>query len=154
MEPSDPSRQAIVDAEHLKLLVVGYYISGGLDALFSLLGIFYMLMGAAFGAFLSRLPTKPGQEFPPFMGWLFAAFGATIFFLFIAFAAFKFLTARSIARRNSRIFCMVVGALSCLGIPWGTLLGVCTLLVLSRASVTPLFGRSAAVHPLETTAGP
>jgi len=34
---------------------------------------------------------------------------------------------------------MATAALTCLGIPWGTVLGVCTFLVLERPSVAALF---------------
>jgi hypothetical protein len=37
--------------------------------------------------------------------------------------------------RKSRTLCLVAAAISCLEIPYGTLLGVFTLIVLDRASV-------------------
>jgi hypothetical protein len=62
-----------------------------------------------------------------------------IFLILIAMAILKLLTAQYIKRRRSRAFCMVVAAISCLEIPYGTLLGVFTFLVLGRNSVRGLF---------------
>ncbi|MBW1757222.1 MAG: hypothetical protein JRJ80_13755 [Deltaproteobacteria bacterium] len=57
----DEARQAIIDAEHLKLLRWGYFISAGLSACFSVLGLFYARMGA----FIANVPVKEGQDAPP-----------------------------------------------------------------------------------------
>jgi len=101
-------RQAIVDAEHLKLLAVGYCISAGMCALFSLLGLVYMTIGLVI-----LLVLTPG-------------------FL-------KLRAGRCLAKRRSRVFCMVIAGFSCLGVPYGTLLGVFTFIVLGQPSVRALF---------------
>ena len=42
-------------------------------------------------------------------------------------------------RRKARVFCMTVGAIDCLFIPFGTVLGVFSFAVLARSSVRTLF---------------
>jgi len=44
MMSDETLRQSIVDEEHLKLLSLGYIVSGGLAALFSLFGLLYLVI--------------------------------------------------------------------------------------------------------------
>jgi ABC-type transport system involved in multi-copper enzyme maturation permease subunit len=142
-------RQAIIDEEHLKLLSIGYLVSAGVAALFSLFGLLYVIMGVTMGIIFSEAAKKANESSPPaFIGWVFGIVGIVIFLLLIAMALLKFQTARCIKRRRSRAFCMVVGAISCLEIPYGTLLGVFTFLVLGRNSVKGLFEPQTASSPL------
>jgi uncharacterized protein YybS (DUF2232 family) len=136
------SRQNIIDQEHLKLLHIAYLVSACLSAFFSLFGIMYAFMGVFFGAMIAAAPLRPGQERPPpFMGWFFGVFGLFFFVILLTMGILKFLTYRRLKERRSRVFCMVVAGISCLSIPYGTLLGVFTFVVLSRPSVMELFDR-------------
>jgi hypothetical protein len=138
----DTLRQSILDEEHLKLLSLGYWVSGGFAALFSLFGLFYVAMGIGMSFVLSHAPETAGKasEPPPaFIGWIFAGIGSAIFLVMIAVALAKFWAARSLRRRKSRAFCMVIAAIGCLEFPYGTLLGVLTFIVLGRDSVKRLF---------------
>jgi uncharacterized BrkB/YihY/UPF0761 family membrane protein len=142
-------RQAIVDEEHLKLLSIGYLISAGVAALFSLLGLLYVFMGVMMTTTFTEASKKANQSPPPaFIGWIFGIIGFVIFLLLIAVALLKFRAARCINRRQSRAFCMVVAAISCLEIPYGTVLGVFTFLVLGRNSAKGLFEPQSASPPL------
>jgi hypothetical protein len=133
-------RQAFLDDEHLKLLSIGYIIAGAISAVFSIFGLFYALMGLFFGSVFARLPSQPGQPPPPeFMGWFFGLFGLGFFLVLVTFAVLKFLAAQRLKARRSRTFCMVVAALTCFEVPYGTALGVCTFIVLLRPSVARLF---------------
>jgi hypothetical protein len=134
-------RQAIVDEEHLKLLSIGYMISAATSAFFSLIGLMYMFMGIFMGAVISHQAdvAGKGQAPPAFVGWLFGAIGLGIFLFLIGMAAAKFRTAMCLKRRESRTFCMVVAGVSCLEVPYGTVLGVLTLIALGRNSVAQLF---------------
>ena len=139
--PEELDRQALIDAEHLKLLSLGYMIAGGVSALFSLIGLFYAFMGLVVGATIAHVPASGnnGQEPPAFIGWIFGAIGLGIFFLLVVFAILKFRAAVCLRNRTSRVFCMVVAAISCLEFPYGTTLGVLTFIVLGRDSVTRTF---------------
>lgn len=140
--PEEAERQALVDAEHLKLLSWGYYISAGVAALFSLLGVFYMLMGAVMGAAIFRAAeraAKPNQFPAAFPLWFFGIFGFVIFLAAITAAVLRFMTARNIRRRKSRVFCIVIAALGCLEFPYGIVLAVFSFVVLSRPSVVRMF---------------
>jgi hypothetical protein len=135
-------RQAILDQEHLKLLSIGYFISAGMSALFSLFGLMYVLMGIAMRSAFANLPEatrRPGQAPPPEFFWIFTLIGTFIFLAMITLAALKARVAWCIRKRRSRVFCLIVAGLTCLGIPYGTALGVFTFLALGRDSVQRLF---------------
>jgi hypothetical protein len=138
----DSFRQAVVDGEHLKLLSLGYMVSAATTAFFSIFGLFYMVMGIFMSAAISHekgISGNPNQAPPAFMGWFLGAMGFAIFLFTAALAAAKLRTAFCIKRRSSRTFCMVVAGISCLGIPYGTILGVFSFIVLGRDSVAPAF---------------
>ncbi len=134
-------RQAIIDEEHLKLLSLGYIISAGTCAFFSLIGLMYMVMGILMNAIVSHQTEEAskGQAPPTFVGWLFGAIGLGIFLFLVGMAAAKFRTAMCLKHRESRTFCMVVAGISCLEFPYGTVLGVLTFIALGRNSVAQLF---------------
>jgi len=137
---SDQIRQTIVDQEHLNLLSIAYLVSAALSACFSLLGLVYAFMGAFFAAAIARMPATPGQAPPPaFMGWLFGLIGLGMFVFVLTIGGLKFLVYRRLKQRRSRILCMVVAGVCCLGVPYGTLLGIFTFVVLTRPSVVRLF---------------
>ena len=50
------------------------------------------------------------------------------------------LAGRYLARRERYTFCLVVAGVECMFMPFGTVLGVFTIIVLSRPSVKDLFG--------------
>lgn len=141
MNPPD-SRQAIVDDEHLRLLAYGYLFSGVMTALFSLLGLVYAVMGLLMSTLLAAAASSGshGGSMPPqSLGVFFGIFGLIFFVIALSLAIAKFMAASRIRRRSSRTFCLVVAGISCLGIPYGTVLGVCTFMVLCRDSVVGLF---------------
>ena len=138
--PLEAEPQAILDNEHLRLLALGFRIAGGISAFFSLLGLLYMALGLALATFLPRLPQSgAGQPPPAFVGWIMGGFGCLFFVLSVTMAAAKFYAARCLDRREGRTFCQVVAVFCCLGIPYGTILGAFTFIVLSRPSVRDLF---------------
>lgn len=137
MSASPAERQEIVDGEHLRLLALGYVISGVVTALFSLLGVIYAAMGAFFLAM--PVPSRSGEPPPAFIGAIFLVLGGTFVLGGAALAAAKLYASRCLKRRERRTFCLVTAAVTCLGVPWGTALGLGTFVVLQRASVSALF---------------
>lgn len=147
--PLAPSFQMSQDAEHLKLLAIFYYISSGLSALGIVGGIAYAAMGLMIPRMAARATTSSGAPaFPQEMTWMFLGLGILITVICLVMAVCKFLTARSLTNRKNKTFCMIIGGVSCLSIPFGTALGVFTFIVLSRPSVSALFeGQSPLTTP-------
>jgi hypothetical protein len=139
------------DREHLRLLAIFHYVVAGLAALFSFFPLLYTTIGAIF-IFAARHPAaagpKPGEELPPeFLGWIFAIVGLLLFFLGIAMAICILLAGRCLSRNKHYTFALVMACIECLFIPFGTILGVFTIIALSRESVRTLFSTGTAQAP-------
>jgi hypothetical protein len=136
------------DKEHLQLLAIFHYVVAGLAALFSFFSLLYTTVGAIF-IFAARHGTaKPGEDLPPeFLGWIFAVLGSLLFLIGIAMAICILIAGRSLALRKRYSFVLVMACIECLFIPFGTILGVFTIVVLSRESVRGLFSTTATPAP-------
>jgi hypothetical protein len=128
------------DNEHLRLLAIFHYVVGGLAALFSFFPLLYTTIGAVF-IFAARHGTaKPGEDLPPeFLGWIFAVLGSLLFLIGIAMAICILIAGLSLALRKRYSFALVMACIECLFVPFGTILGVFTIVVLSRESLKALF---------------
>ena len=136
------------DTEQLNLLAIFHYVVAGLAALFSFFPLLYTTIGAIF-IFAARHGTvKAGEDLPlEFLGWIFAVLGSVLFLIGIAMAICILIAGRSLALRKRYSFAFVMACIECLFIPFGTILGVFTIVVLSRESVRALFSTAAAQAP-------
>ena len=128
------------NVEHLRLLAIFHYVVGGLAIVFAFLPLLYAAMGGFF-VYAARHDThQSGQEVPPeVLGWIFVGFGFLFFLLGLALASCILLSGRAISRRRRYWFIFVVACVECLFLPFGTILGIFTLIVLSRQTVKALF---------------
>ena len=136
---NDAERQDLLDNEHLRLLRIGYLIAGGMNAFFAVFPLMYVVMGLVIATTESSAPQNSDAPSPQFIGYLIAGVGIVISLVASVFCALKFMTARAIRERRSLTLCRVTAGLTCLGIPYGTALGVLTFVVLGRSSVQALF---------------
>ena len=122
------------------MLAIFHYVGAGLAALFSFFPLLYTTIGAIF-IFAARHGTpKPSEELPPeFLGWIFAIAGLLLFLLGIAMAICILLAGRCLSRNKHYTFALVMACIECLFIPFGTILGVFTIIALSRDSVKAFF---------------
>ena len=136
------------DTEQLNLLAIFHYVVAGLAALFSFFPLIYTAVGVIF-IFAARHGTaKPGEELAPeFLGWIFAVVGSLLFVIGIVMAICILVAGRSLALRKRYTFALVIGCIECLFVPFGTILGVFTIVALSRESVRALFTKTAAQAP-------
>jgi len=133
-----PAGPASKDAEHLRYLQIGHYIVGGITALFSSMFIAHVVMGIVLAVSPDSFPTH-GKGPPPAMGWVFAIMGGAFVLAGWTIAALLIVAGRAIGRRRRYTLCFIVAALACLMMPFGTVLGVFSLIVLNRPSVKLLF---------------
>ena len=128
------------DSDHLRLLAIFHYVVAGLAALFSFFPLIYATIGAIF-IFVARHGTpKPGEELPPeFLGWIFIGIGSLLFLVGVAMAICILIAGRCLSRRKGYSFALVMACIQCFFVPFGTVLGVFTIVVLSRESVKALF---------------
>jgi hypothetical protein len=124
------------DLEHLRLLSVFHYVVAALAALFSMFPLIHLGIGIAMvsGTF------DGGKEPPPgFVGWMLIAFAGSFILAGLTIAVLIALAGRSLARRRRYTFCCVMAGVACVFMPFGTALGVFTLIVLLRPGVRELF---------------
>ena len=126
------------DLNHLNLLALFHYILGGITAFFACIPFLHVFMGLAIvsGKFFED---ANGSAPPSFFGWLFVIMGSVFIFLGWSLAVFMFITGKKLKRRKNRIFCMVVAGVECMFMPFGTILGVLTLIALSKDSIKEIF---------------
>jgi hypothetical protein len=126
------------DEEHLKLLSIFHYLVGGLAGLFSLWPIFHLAIGLVFILAPEGL-SDSGEAPPAFIGWFFVIFASAFITAGMILAVSIIITGRFLARRRHYLFCLVMGGIECIFMPFGTVLGVFTIIVLVRKSVKELF---------------
>lgn len=123
------------DLEHLRLLSIFHYVVAAITALFSLFPMIHLVIGI--GLVTGRMEgTDPSAKLA---GWFFVAIACVLIFCGLLLAGFIAYAGRCLSRRRRYTLCMVVAALSCMMMPFGTVLGVFTLVVLTRPSVRSLF---------------
>src|SRR5690348_15638766 len=95
--------------------------------------------------FASHKFNGPGQNPPPeFIGWMFIFVALFFIAVGMVIAALILINGRFLARRRHYTFCLVMAAVECVFMPFGTVLGAFTILVLNRGTVKQLFAGAAA----------
>jgi hypothetical protein len=125
------------DLEHLKLLSIFHYVYGGLTGLFACVPLIHVAVGIAL--MVAGATAQPREPAAAGIGALFVVIGGAAVLIGWTFAGLTLAAGRCLGRRKHYTFCLVIACLSCLNIPLGTVLGVFTIIVLSRPSVRYLF---------------
>jgi hypothetical protein len=128
------------DIRHLDLLSMFHYIVGGITALFSCLPIIHVIIGLSMvsGKFFNE---SNGIEPPPFIGWFFVILGAVFIVLGLSIAVCMIVAGEKLKKCKNRVFCMVVAGIECMFMPFGTVLGVFTLITLNKESIQEIFAQ-------------
>ena len=131
------------DEDHLRLLGVFHYIVGGLLAFFACIPVFHLALGLLM-VFNPQF-FGPSKEQPPALfGWFFVIFSGALILAGWALGALIAWAGRCLQRRRHYTFCFVMACVACVFMPFGTVLGVFTLIVLLRPTVKALFGQPVA----------
>jgi hypothetical protein len=131
------------DEQQLQLLEIFHYVVGGLTALFSCFPMLHLALGIAMvtGSLDGKSPP------PAFLGWFFIFLALCLILSGWIIAGCLVVAGRKLRKRASRTFCLVVAGMACLIMPFGTILGVFTIIVLMRDSVKALFEANMAPQP-------
>lgn len=123
------------DEEHLRLLSIFHYVLAALAGLFSLFPLIHVTMGVLMllGRFGSQTPDER------IFGWVFIAMGSAFMAGGLAFSVCLALAGRYLSQRRRYVFCLVMAALACMFVPFGTVLGVLTIITIQKKSVRQLF---------------
>lgn len=137
-----PRDQRNVDIDHLNLLSIFHFVGAGFAALGTLVMIlecvFMQVMFTSAGFWENQRQPPPPEAFFALMKVMYGVMaGWCIISLVLNLLSGIFLRAR-----ENRTFSFVVAAINCLHMPLGTVLGVFTIIVLSRPSVRELYKTS------------
>jgi hypothetical protein len=153
MSPSiaPEAEEQIIARERLRLLAIGFYVKGAVGA--ALISIFlfhfFFLLGFSFipesawdppsrpatmaqspSVLPSPTPPRVNQAPPVMMLRIFAAGIGVVILLGWTFGALTIYAGRCVQKRQHRVFIFIMTGLNCILIPWGTLLGIATFIVL------------------------
>ena len=125
------------DRDHLRLLAIFHYVFAGLGICgLGFIALHYTMLNSIMAMERAKgRPDAPPEAFMDIFMWVYLVIGV----MCIVGMALNALAARFLKARRNRTFCMVVAGLNVLQVPFGTLLGVFTLLVLARDSVRQAF---------------
>ena len=136
-------RQRVIDEEHLRLLSMFHYISGVLTLFVSLIFIFqFIVFSVIYDEVLKEISNYTmisNYDFDPEVISVLIYLWFVLFILFIAFGIAQILSAKFIKEKKHRIFSFVIAVINILSFPYGTILGIMTIIVLSRSSVIELY---------------
>lgn len=141
-----PRDQQSVDAGQLDLLAIFHFVLAG----FCLLGLgFIFLHWLMMHTFIENPAIWENSKSPPPPKEFFAMF--KWFYLFMGFCTAligigNLIAGLCIKKRKARTLTMVIAGLDCMMIPFGTVLGVFTIIVLARDSVRETYEAAASPH--------
>jgi len=126
------------DIKHLDLLSIFHYVVAGITAFFACIPFLHLFIGIAMvsGRFFKE---NDGSGPPAIVAWMFIVMGAVFILLGWSMAVCVFIAGRKLKKRKNRMFCIVIAAIECMFVPFGTVLGVFTIITLSKDSVKELF---------------
>ena len=81
-------------------------------------------------------------EFNPDFFSLLIYLWMVLFLLFIAFGIAQIISGKYLRAKKHRIFSFIVAVINILFFPYGTILGIMTIIVISRSSVVALYQTS------------
>lgn len=142
-----PRAQVALDEEHLRLLTIAHYVIGGLIVLVSCFGLIHTSLGIWMIADPSFFTKNMSEAPPAWFGYLFAILGGVFTVSGWIWGAFTIYAGRCIKQRRRRTLSLVMAGLNCTYFPFGTALGVATILVLLRPSVKSEFGEHISSAP-------
>ncbi len=135
----EQERAQILDEEHLRLLSLAFLVAGGVHAAFCFFPLIYVAMGAMIWVSPDPAFSNPSGPEARFLGGIFMAIGLVLFALIAVFAAAQLFSGYCIRKRKHRIFVLITSGISCLMVPYGTMLGVSGIIVLQRPTVVKMF---------------
>ena len=130
--------------KYIKTLSIFHYVHSGLSILGIILyGIFMMfVLGGASMITINAFHnyTFLTSTILSMLGWTAALFLGIGFLACIALSIALYLTGRFMAQRTHYMFCLSVAGIESILFPIGTILGILTLITLTRHPVQELFG--------------
>lgn len=123
------------DRDTLHLLAIFHFVLAGFIALMACIPLIH-LTGGVFMIFGGVAEQEPGLSVA---GGFFALFAGAIILVGWGIAYLVFRAGKSLDRQENYQQCLVAAAILCLFMPFGTILGVFTLVMLNNDNIKMLF---------------
>jgi len=124
--------------EHLRMLSIFHYALAAITSLFALFPVIHLVIGAALVS--GRMEANNPED--RLVGWFFVVIAVCMILGGLALAGFVAYTGRCLAQRRRHMLCLVVAGIECAFMPFGTVLGVFSLIVLTKPQVKALFANA------------
>lgn len=124
------------EAKELRALATGHTVLAALEALVVLIAAFYLSSGVHMAN--HRFGLLP--ELTPSTGWGVVVWSVVTIVFALIVVTLTFVAGRRIRDRRAHSFCLTVAAINCFFFPFGTILGIFTIIVLQRPNVRSAFG--------------
>jgi hypothetical protein len=134
---TDPGKQK--DKDHIRILAIFHFVLGALNLLgVGFIFLHYFMMRSLFTnpeMWKGKEAQAPPKELFEVFIWLYVLMGIML----VLASAGNALSGVFLLKKKYRMFSLIVAGLDCLFMPFGTLLGVFTIIVLIRDSVRRLY---------------
>jgi len=125
------------DEQYLRILSIFHYVVAGIATLFSLCPSIHLVLGIIMAGGGLRDPNDPLPTI--LVGWFFIVFASIWILLGLAFAVAVLAAGRNLQAKRRYMFCLVMACIQCMFMPFGTILGAFTIVILLRPSVKTRF---------------
>lgn len=125
------------DSENLRLLGIFHFVVAGMAAMVALFPLIHLAVGIGMVVIAS---VDPQAAFPiQLVGWIFIILASLIILCGLTFAACLAMAGRFLQLRKHYTYCLVMAGVACMFLPFGTVLGVFTIILLTREEIRVSF---------------
>lgn len=125
--------------EQLRLLAIFHYVVAGIMALASLFPIIHLAVGIGIIAAANGAAEGDANAPPMWFGVIFVVMASLFIVSGLALASVVAMAGRMLTQHRRHTFCLVIAGIACMFFPFGTVLGVFTLIVLCKPEAKALF---------------
>lgn len=130
------------DETYLDNLSIAHYVVGGIMVFFACMPLIHIFIGLSIIMGGAGFFPESAEPPPAFFGWMFFIIGLMVFLFGQAVSILVIVSGRFLKRRKNYLFSFILACIVCMFVPFGTILGVFTIIVLSKDSVKRIYGRT------------
>lgn len=125
---------------NLNTLAILQYIWAGLTFFgVAIVYVFYFVIGRVFSSEIISTASPEDEAVLGVVGGVVAIIGIVLIFFLLLSTVLKVLCGIFMQKKKNRIFCIVIASIECLNIPFGTVLGVFTIIELEKLEAKQMF---------------
>jgi len=137
MQEADALWLSDEDANHVNLLGIFHYVLGGITLVFAFCPSLHLTLGIAM--LMGGLEDEAGEAPPVIFGVIFTVIPVLLMITGWVLGGVMLYAAGCLRQHQRLTLCQVLAGTECIFMPFGTVLGVLTLIVLNRPQVRAAF---------------